>query len=299
MPSILLAFAYDPISALPEVANELNSLTRILTETGVKVSPFWKATADDISTGLVREQKDLRIFHFSGHAGSNFIELNQADGGAKAAYSDGLAGLFEPVKPIKLVFLNGCSTEAQVQALLQSRVPAVIATTQPLNDQYGVEFARRFYESFTNPNSELTLKEAFDFAMNMFKMQYGKLRPEMMDARVRTRLADDAPQYKGPIYTLHENPNRKGALNERFANWLQDAADEDRELVRQKVRALIGNARIGDALTAMLPMWPDALQLQQDFSSIRKREMMGIVDTDEIRKIQNTISYQMLEMLKD
>jgi hypothetical protein len=62
---------------------------------------------------------------------------------------------------LKLVFLNGCSTKGQVEALLSRGVPIVIATSAPVNDQKAGQFSTAFFKSL---NNQSTIKEAFDAA---------------------------------------------------------------------------------------------------------------------------------------
>ena len=59
----------------------------------------------------------------------------------------GLAAFFKLQHGLKLVFLNGCSTELQVRGLLDAGVATVIATSWNVQDEVAAEFASWFYKS--------------------------------------------------------------------------------------------------------------------------------------------------------
>jgi CHAT domain-containing protein len=95
----------------------------------------------------------VQIFHYGGHANGSALQLEQGAGNAQVASSTGLAQLLGQQTELKLVFLNGCATQGQVELLLKSGVKAVIATSVPINDMMAVEFAEQFYQSLTNQAS--------------------------------------------------------------------------------------------------------------------------------------------------
>ena len=60
-----------------------------------------------------------------------------------------------------MVFLNGCSTQPQVQGLLDAQVSVVIATAQAIDDAVATEFASRFYHGLAcGMTIETAYKEA-------------------------------------------------------------------------------------------------------------------------------------------
>ena len=88
----------------------------------------------------------MAIFHFGGHANGYQLLLESAAGKPAAADAGGLAAFLAQQRGLQLVFLNGCSTERQVQGLLDAGVSAVIATDQAIDDAVATAFAARFYQ---------------------------------------------------------------------------------------------------------------------------------------------------------
>ena len=62
---------------------------------------------------------------------------------------------------MRLVFLNGCSTADQVEVLRNAGIPAVIATTEGIDDAVATEFAKGFYASLADDHD---LRTAFHTA---------------------------------------------------------------------------------------------------------------------------------------
>ncbi len=95
----------------------------------------------------------IAVFHFGGHANSYNLLLESSKGEARAADAGGLAAFFGQQRGLQLVFLNGCSTEKQVQGLLEAGVSAVIATSQAIEDRTAMIFASRFYTGLAGGTS--------------------------------------------------------------------------------------------------------------------------------------------------
>ena len=93
----------------------------------------------------------------------------------QAAQSKGLAKLLGEQQNLKLVFLNGCSTKAQVEELFQAGVKAVIATSVKIQDRMAVQFAQAFYQALANKR---TIKRAFEFAKSTIETTFANT-PEM------------------------------------------------------------------------------------------------------------------------
>ena len=92
-----------------------------------------------------RYRNRVAIFHFGGHADGYRLLLETADGKPAAANAGGLARFLAQQRGLQLVFLNGCSTQGQVDDLLAAGVGAVIATDQAVDDAAATAFAARFY----------------------------------------------------------------------------------------------------------------------------------------------------------
>jgi WD40 repeat protein len=94
-----------------------------------------------------RYRDRIAVFHFGGHAGGYQLLMESAEGRPEFAHAEGLADFLGHQRGLQLVFLNGCSTQPQVEDLLQSGVPAVIATSESIDDDMATELSARFYAS--------------------------------------------------------------------------------------------------------------------------------------------------------
>ena len=164
---IFLSFANLPDSPLPLLEQESETIYRKLTDGASKNyyqlhrEPF--ATIEKIAHYLIQFKDRVQIFHYGGHAGSQELILTDQTADAK-----GIAQLLQGQKNLKLVFLNGCSTEAQVKQLQALNIPVVIATARPIEDQMAADFAAQFYEALAKKH---TIKEAFDMASGFVEAQ--------------------------------------------------------------------------------------------------------------------------------
>jgi hypothetical protein len=101
-----------------------------------------------------------------------------------------LAGFLGAHASLKAVFLNGCSTEAQVEGLLRAGVPAVIATAQEVADAVATEFAANFYRHLGS--GVVSVKTAYDLAVYSVRMHRGD-DPRALTTGGATRAADRWP----------------------------------------------------------------------------------------------------------
>ena len=202
-----LASVYDNSKPLKSALPEASALNEI-----VNLKQGWSCTflpgANMASIGQLFARTDIsfQIFHFAGHAFDQKLQF-QGDLELESTcmvFPQGLAELVTHFHALQLVFLNGCSTNNQVQFFLDKGVEAVIATTRPLKDEYGFQFAQRFYESFFK--SELGLKDAFEFALKQLAADCGNftndwLNNDLAGAMTRGGLVLSAPANK-PVYEL-------------------------------------------------------------------------------------------------
>ena len=168
-PVIFLAFANSSANPLPHLAEEYHRLEAIGQQAEHKslcelvVTPY--ATVDDILRTFQDERFNGRIaiFHYAGHADSYELLLQDARGQPAVAHADGLAAFFGHQSGLQLVFLNGCSTQPQVQGLLEAGVAVVIATSQAIDDEAATDFAARFYQFLADGD---TIDTAFEKAQD-------------------------------------------------------------------------------------------------------------------------------------
>ncbi|MFM8362225.1 MAG: CHAT domain-containing protein, partial [Haliscomenobacter sp.] len=160
LPYLYLAFANDPEHPLPNLRKEGEELYQMLLQR--KDQDHFDIHRDEsvsiqvISQNLRRFKDRVIVFHYGGHAASEALFLY-----GQQANADGIAELLGQQKNLKLVFLNGCSTQAQVDYLKSLGVPAVIATSRPIDDGLATQFATDFYGALVHNH---TLREAFDHA---------------------------------------------------------------------------------------------------------------------------------------
>ena len=154
-PVILLAFANDRddtvnyLRNLPEEARQIREpLQRARRDGLCELVELANATADDIFRVFQDpEYRDrIAVFHYGGHANGYQLLLESASGSPHAADAGGLAAFFGQQRGLELVFLNGCSTQQQVQGLLYANVSVVIATSRAIEDQVAMQFSKLFYQ---------------------------------------------------------------------------------------------------------------------------------------------------------
>ncbi|MFT6321271.1 MAG: hypothetical protein ACJAT4_002200, partial [Granulosicoccus sp.] len=121
------------------------------------------STLEDIFKYANFYRDQIQVFHYAGHADSTQLFLN-----GQQVLADGIAEMLAHQKNLKLVFLNGCSTKAQVEGLLEKGIPAVIATSVPINDNKAYQFSGQFYQALTQ---QYNLKQAFQMASAFIKSQ--------------------------------------------------------------------------------------------------------------------------------
>jgi hypothetical protein len=158
--TLLLAFANQSDAPLPTLQDEYNALQRLLAprvqQRHFVLDSDPLATVDKLVKAVTRHRNELSLLLFSGHAGRDALLL--ADG---AAHADGLAQLLGQCPQLRLVFLNGCSTQGQVDGLLAAGVPLVLATSAPVDDRRATFFSEQFFDALQQQNS---LGEAFELA---------------------------------------------------------------------------------------------------------------------------------------
>jgi hypothetical protein len=165
------------------------------------------AQIDDIFKTLTDYKDRLAIFHYAGHAGGNHLQLEGGSGDAR-----GLAKLLGEQENLKLVFLNGCSTKDQVKLLLDAGVPAVVATSVPIEDRKAVEFGRQFYEAMANRR---TIEQAFHLAVAYLTTKFGdSVDITMRDANWES--GDSTDTKVDMPWGLYANPDHKDILNWKF-----------------------------------------------------------------------------------
>ncbi|HKY44138.1 MAG TPA: AAA family ATPase [Pyrinomonadaceae bacterium] len=157
-PFFLLAFANDLEGRryLRKLPFELSQITEALDQAksaglcDYKTLPnaTLKQILDTFQNAEYRHR--ITVFHYGGHANSLQLLLENNDGSTAVADARGLAAFLSQQRGLKLVFLNGCSTQPQVDALLDANISSVIATSQAIDDGVATDFASRFYRGLAS-----------------------------------------------------------------------------------------------------------------------------------------------------
>ena len=113
----------------------------------------------------------IAIFHYGGHANGFQLLLESPEGRSSPAHAGGFAEFLAQQHGLQVVFLNGCSTQPQVQGLLQANVSAVIATSQAIADDIATNLATRFYTGLAGGAS---IGTAYNEAVASIKTEIGE-----------------------------------------------------------------------------------------------------------------------------
>ncbi|MBK8653022.1 MAG: hypothetical protein IPN20_03700 [Haliscomenobacter sp.] len=131
---VYFAFANNPSHPLPNLEQEAGNLRSAFRPRQeqrliqVEVDEF--ATLPKMEEVIRTFRNRICLFHYAGHAGSQSLLFS--DG--LNADSTGIANLLGEQENLHLVFLNGCSTEKQVERLKKLGIPVVIYTTVEIGD---------------------------------------------------------------------------------------------------------------------------------------------------------------------
>ncbi len=159
LPTVITAFANnDQDVYLPKLKAESDALQDMLkSRYDVRHVPLDAARTDNLLDHLKTYKDSLQVLHLGAHTNEHLIRLNDQEG-----WAEGLAEVLAKYDELKLIFVNGCKSQAQARAYLKEGIPAVIATTCPVPDGQAAEFATDFYKFLV---SNYTLEDAFKEAI--------------------------------------------------------------------------------------------------------------------------------------
>lgn len=179
-PVIFLAFANDlmsPTRNLKALSVEEKGILRAFEDHPlVDIVVDDNASIDSIIRTFEKEKYRGRIavFHYGGHADGFQLMLEKADGDHEIAHGSGLVEFFALQKSLKLIFLNGCSTERLALDMNGKGLPMVVGTSQSINDTIATNLSIDFYQSLARGNS---LGRAWDTAIAQVQMATGVATP--------------------------------------------------------------------------------------------------------------------------
>lgn len=173
-PVILLTFSNNQDAYLTNIVIEQKNIKKHLwaydnNSSKILVRDVAHSSIEDIFYLVNRYHNRIQFFHFGGHANGEGLQLEKAVGFSQHAHAKGIAGLLGSQKELKLVFLNGCATEGQVQTLLDAGVKTVIATSVAINDTKATLFSEQFYSALVAGSS---IKGAFIRAKNYLETHH-------------------------------------------------------------------------------------------------------------------------------
>jgi len=176
MPVVFLAFANnkeDNVQYLRNLTKELNQireelkglaqagLCEVVERANVNLDNLFDVFQD------TRYRGRIKIFHYGGHANSYQLLLEDSEG-RKAEIDAENLNEFLSKQGVQLLFLNACCTELHAKQLLGAGVPAVIATSEEINDVIATQLAARFYHAIAN---HIPLNESFEEAISFVNAQ--------------------------------------------------------------------------------------------------------------------------------
>jgi WD40 repeat protein len=178
-PVIFLAFANDRVdnaAYLRNLPKELRGIREELEKAKNKnlceVVERSNAAIEDILDVFQDDayKNRIAIFHYGGHASGYQLLLESLAGGHAPAHREGLAAFLARQEGLKFVFLNGCSTQQHALELTKAGIPAVVGTSQSINDEVATNLAIRFYNGIANG---ATLERGWLDAEDYIKTQKG------------------------------------------------------------------------------------------------------------------------------
>lgn len=156
-PLVFLAFAQISSNHLAKLGQEMDAIHDALLpwqdKKRLEIRPRMSADLEDISNMIDQLRERVFIFHYGGHAGKKQLHLTN---GVKNAAS--IAALFQFLPNIKMAFLNGCATKAQVEAFWANGVKIVIATSVAVNDTRAQKLGANFYTALAG---DFSIGDAF------------------------------------------------------------------------------------------------------------------------------------------
>ncbi len=217
-PIIFLAFANDKVDNTRYLRNlplELDGIRKALQpavrEGLCEVIERANVSIEQIFDVFQTYKDRIAIFHYGGHADGYQLlletlsmvadldkrfdkDLNDWQGFQpltalnKIAHGEGLVSFFARQRGLQLVFFNGCSTQQQALELVQAGIPAVIGTSNSINDDIATTLSIRFYLGLAKGAS---LEKAWLEATDEVKVKEGTANLRGLYRKSQTEIADD------------------------------------------------------------------------------------------------------------
>jgi hypothetical protein len=211
-PVILCAFSNSGDAYLSQLEKEKEAISDALRERQGKGHLLLDTDARTIKKlrdRLLLYQPQVEIIHYAGHASGSQLLMEDA-----TVYGAGLLESIRLQKNLQLVFLNGCSTQEQVDQLLNAGVRAVIATSVDIGDDTATRFAEDFYQKLASGHS---IDEAFKLATEVVTAKNNAALSTTEDSERGIARLIKAPN-TGPVWGLYLHKSQQGAANHRLSD---------------------------------------------------------------------------------
>lgn len=156
----------DEVNGIREALN--NCLDRDLVDLEILPNANWESILNTFRKERFRDR--IAIFHFAGHAGDYELLLEASANKTEKIQASGLISLLSNTPSLKLVFLNGCSTLAQSEAMREAGIPNVIGTSGSIKDQLALEVALHFYQGL---GQGLSIIKSWEITVSAISGRYG------------------------------------------------------------------------------------------------------------------------------
>ena len=272
MQVIFLAFANSQDAPLPLLGKEDDEIYKYLSPRVLKqhflVHRDSFASTDKIAEYLLLYRDLVSVFMYSGHAGRDALFLDKEE-----ARAEGIAHLLAQCPQLKLVILNGCSTKGQVDQLLQTGVPVVIATNAPVEDAKAMTFSTHFFQALVQ---QASIGDAFELAI-------GKVLTTEKITIHRSMVEETVPE-EAPLWGIYYDAANKDELNVQLPTYSNIPKPEE----------FIPNERLTNELWTILAPFSKRIRAQQ----IMEEEGDVIEKGDKHIAILNSLPRPLAEHLR-
>ncbi|MEP6646832.1 MAG: carboxypeptidase-like regulatory domain-containing protein [Saprospiraceae bacterium] len=202
---------------LEELKTEFFELLNFLNSREIKKKvdfvPVLNESIEKITSDIIALQKQIRLFHFSGHSGKSGLDFPGME--FKKEYVTNFFNSINSSERLQCIFLNGCENEDIVNKL--TKIPVVIGTRSKIEDDVARKFTQDFFASLIK--SENTYSNAFENAVAASNLSPGKVS--------KTRSEGGGDEFPGAeaindYFMIVHNPeiaNHKFPFNPKKTNW--------------------------------------------------------------------------------
>lgn len=196
-PVVFLAFAQDRVEGGAYLRNlpiELDGIRKALQQARraglCELVERSNTTVENILDVFQEYQDRIAIFHYGGHADSYELLLESLTGEHAKAHSEGLVSFLAKQKGLQLVFLNGCCSRQQALDLIEAGVPAVVGTSQKIDDEIATNLSGRFYKGLA---AGLSIDRAWAEAVDQIKVEKGTGNTRALHWKGKVEAGDRLP----------------------------------------------------------------------------------------------------------